>query len=322
MKPLTAREEALALALIDEQIAALRVAGRMTARLQTLIDELDRQLRRELVEPLGEAPPLRERIARIEQAIEDGASHWQGLMLALVVEWLPGFQSATARNLAAALPATRTLQWPELSQRIDPLALRIAGQPLAHWLRGHTRDLRRTMVQALRTDVPTGDVGLLDRPRRQLQQLVHASVMSIANQQREALYQANPKLVRGLRWLATLDGRACLFCAARDGQVYELDHRPRGHDLPWDGGPGACHFGCRCVSLPVLATWRELGVDMDEAPGTRASQDGQVPATLRFEQWLQSKPVAFQERWFGPGRARLWRAGQLTLSELLKVRLR
>lgn len=322
MRPLTAREETLALALIDEQIAALRVAAGMTVRLQAVLDELMQTLRVLLVDPVDGPAALRERIARIRQAIDEGAAHWQGLLLALLIEWLPAFQTATARGLTAALPATRTLEVPQPQQRIDPLVLLIAGQPLAHWLRGHTRDLRRSLVQVLRTDVPTGDPGLLDRPRRQLQQLVHASVMSIANQQRGALYRANPQLVRGLRWLATLDGRACLFCAARDGQVYELDHRPRGHDLPWDGGPGACHFGCRCVSLPVLASWRELGVDMDEVPGTRASQDGQVPATLRFEQWLQSKPVAFQERWFGPGRARLWREQKLTLSELLKVRLR
>jgi len=319
MRPLTAREETLALALIDEQIAALRVAAGMTVRLQAVLEELMQTLRVMLVDPADRPAALR---ARLRLAIDEGAAHWQGLLLTLLMDWLPAFQTTTARSLSAALPATRTLQVPEPPQRIDPLALLIGGQPLTHWLRGHTRDLRRMAVQALRTNAPTRDPGLLDRPRRQLQQLVHASVMSVANQQREALYRANPQLVRGVRWLATLDGRACLFCAARDGQVYELDHQPRGHDLPWDGGPGACHFGCRCVSLPVLASWRELGVDMDEVPGTRASQDGQVPATLRFEQWLQSKPVAFQETWFGPGRTRLWREQKLTLSELLKVRLR
>ena len=65
----------------------------------------------------------------------------------------------------------------------------------------------------------------------------------------------------------------------------------------------------------------ELGVDIDEPPpGQRASQDGPVSATLRFEDWLAAKPEAFQNRTFGPGRAALWRERELTLAELVDAR--
>lgn len=62
---------------------------------------------------------------------------------------------------------------------------------------------------------------------------------------------------------------------------------------------------------------RELGIDVDEVKSTRASMDGQVPASLNFETWLKGKSKAFQDEKLGPGRADLWRRGVITLSDLL-----
>lgn len=341
MNGLTPPEESLARALIDEQLDALRVAAGITLTLMAPIDDLIRRLRVLLAQPIGSAAELRQRLDELLREVDGASAEWRALLLAALIDWVPLTQAASIRSLQQVLPALRSLQVPRhLAHPDSLLQIEIAGQSLQHWLRRQTQGLRRALVREVRAGHAQGLTtlqiserilgdplvrpeasGVLPLARRQLRQLVHSSVQTLANQQREALYQANRDLVRGLRWLATLDGRSCIFCGARDGLVYELDHRPRGHALPWAGGPGACHFGCRCVSLPVLASWRELGADIDEMPpGQRASQDGPVPATLRFEDWLAGKSPAFQDRTFGPGRARLWREHQLSLAELLDAR--
>jgi hypothetical protein len=45
--------------------------------------------------------------------------------------------------------------------------------------------------------------------------------------------------------------------------------------------------------------------------------DGQIAKPATFDEWLSSKSKAFQDELLGPGRADLWRAGKITLSELL-----
>lgn len=341
MSGLNAREEQLARALIDDQLDALRVAAWMSGWVLWPIEELAQRLRQLLAEPAHTPRQLRQRLDELLEAIDGADGQWRALLVAALLEWAPLAQTATVRSLQTVMPALQSVRLPAVTVDTDSLLdLSISGQSLRHWLRRTHQGLSRSLVREVRAGYAQGAttlqitgrivgdalvqpnaIGVLPAARRQLRQLVHASVQTLANQQREALYHANRDLVRGLRWLATLDGRTCGFCGARDGLVYEMNHRPRRHELPWGGGPGACHFGCRCVSLPVLASWRELGVDIDEPPpGQRASQDGPVSATLRFEDWLAAKPEAFQNRTFGPGRAALWRERELTLAELVDAR--
>lgn len=53
-------------------------------------------------------------------------------------------------------------------------------------------------------------------------------------------------------------------------------------------------------------------MDIDEpAPSTRASQDGQVPASLSYFDWLKRQPAAFQDEALGPAGEAVprWRPG-------------
>ena len=103
------------------------------------------------------------------------------------------------------------------------------------------------------------------------------------------------------------------MCRVRDGLLYDTKHKPLGHKIPWLDGPGRLHFNCRSVSVPVLKSWRELGIDADELPaGTRASMDGQVPADLTYAQWFAKQSAKRQDEIVGPTRGRLYRAGRVT----------
>ena len=51
--------------------------------------------------------------------------------------------------------------------------------------------------------------------------------------------------------------------------------------------------------------------------GTRASIKGPVTASTRFEEWLGQLPQNEQEMVIGKAKARAWRAGKLTLKQML-----
>lgn len=73
---------------------------------------------------------------------------------------------------------------------------------------------------------------------------------------------------------------------------------------------GVVVHNCRSRTLPYLKSWKELGIDLKEAPpGTRASMDGQVAASTTFPKWLRRQPIAVQEEVLGVTRAKLFREG-------------
>lgn len=81
-------------------------------------------------------------------------------------------------------------------------------------------------------------------------ELIDASRAGAAAQQ-----QANSDVLTGWTWSATLDARTCPSCWAQHGTEHELD----------EAGP-LDHQQGRCVRLPRVKTWRELGFDLDEPP--------------------------------------------------------
>lgn len=79
---------------------------------------------------------------------------------------------------------------------------------------------------------------------------------------------ADPVL-KGYQHLAALDETTCLECLRLDGTMVRAGRRP---SFP-------LHEGCRCVVIPILKSWKELGFSLNEIPpGTRASSLGQIPA--------------------------------------------
>lgn len=125
---------------------------------------------------------------------------------------------------------------------------------------------------------------------------------------RDELFQANADLIKGLKYVATLDSRTSDLCKSRDGKVYDLDKAP----------PLPAHVNCRSAYTPVLKSFRELGIDIDEAPsGTRASMNGQVPSDTTYSQWLKGQPVSVQNDALGVTKATLFRKGDLPLDRFI-----
>ena len=170
--------------------------------------------------------------------------------------------------------------------------------------------------------VAPGEQGILRASAANARTLVHSSVQAVANAARLASFKANADLIECIVWLATLDSHTCLLCAVRDQMEYTLDEQePIGHTHDWAGGPGAIHFGDRCIITTRTKSFKDLGIELDE-PGesTRPSDGGAVSSKMNFKDFLASKDKAWRAEYLGPGRAEMYEAGKITLNDLMNLK--
>jgi len=149
--------------------------------------------------------------------------------------------------------------------------------------------------------------GIMETTRRGSQAMVRTAVNHTATQSRDLLYKQNEDMIKEVQIIATLDSRTTPVCQDMDGTTWPVNSGPRP---PF-------HIACRTTTCPVVKSWRELGIDIDEAPaGTRASMNGQVPEKTTYNEWLKGQPAKVQDDILGagtknhPGRAQLFREGK------------
>lgn len=143
--------------------------------------------------------------------------------------------------------------------------------------------------------------GVMQTSRNAAQALVSTAVMHVSNIARQQTYKENSDILSGWQWVATLDTLTCPECGALDGKTWKTDENSPQPPL---------HFNCRCTTIPVVKSWKELGFDIEEVgPGTRASMDGQVPGSQTYGDWLKPLSPAVQDQALGVNRAELFRSG-------------
>lgn len=140
--------------------------------------------------------------------------------------------------------------------------------------------------------------GVMDAPRTAVKALVRTASTHATSSTRHDSFKALG--VTHYRFVATLDQRTTLVCASEDGNVYPLGEGP----VP------PLHVNCRSVTSPVF------GQDA-KATGVRASIGGPVPASTTFEEWLEQQPRKDQDLVLGKTRAAAWRAGKLTIKQMV-----
>jgi SPP1 gp7 family putative phage head morphogenesis protein len=191
--------------------------------------------------------------------------------------------------------------------------------------------------------------GMMVATKAQAEALVRTSVMTTANEARIATILGNPNINKAIQWVATLDGRTTLICKALDGLRWSVPElKPIGHDKEFPG-PTA-HWNCRSTQIPVTFSWAELagaknklkaaGTEGDYGTVLKASleKNGMTPeaaaaavgeqkakmatepsgasGTVTFEAWLKGKTDEDVNALLGPGRAQLWRTGQVSIAEM------
>lgn len=186
------------------------------------------------------------------------------------------------------------------------------------FVEGKTTD---QIIRELRGTRVNGFVdGLVQKDRRDIEAVVRTALAHTAGVAQDNVMEANADLIKAAMWSSTLDLRTSPMCRIRDRLLYTPDtHKPIGHKVPWLGGPGRLHWRCRSGQVPVLKSYKELGIDLPEVEvngRTRASMDGQVPKETSYAQWLQEQSLARQTDVLGETRARLMRDGKLSMDAM------
>lgn len=270
---------------------------------------------------------LENMLAAIREIIAEGNGQLNANLsdeLKSFAKYEAGFQASLLTNV---IPVAVDLVTPPaalLNQivSVDP----IKGRLLKEWTQSLSADKYARVSQAIRLGIAEGQTtpqitqrirgtraakfkdGVLETTRASAEKLVRTAVADVASSVRNTIYEQNKDIVAKVQWVATLDGRTCVRCAALDGETFALDEGPRP----------PLHINCRCSTVPVTKSYRELGIDLDEAPpGTRASMNGQVADSTTYETWLRRQSAEFQDDVLGKTKGALFRRGKLPLDKFV-----
>lgn len=209
----------------------------------------------------------------------------------------------------------------------------IRGVPLQEWLGRQAQSLQNRVTDQVRMgasiDATEAAIiqmvrgtrannyadGAFSRSINEVRSIITTAVQHVNQSVLVGTYQQNPDVVRYIQWQSILDNRTTQICIARDNKLYTLDGEPVGHGLPWLGGPGNAHFGCRSSGIPVFRRWNETNIQPTDK--MRQSMDGEVPASMSYEDWLRGKSEAFQNEVLGKGKADLWRQGRISIRDMV-----
>lgn len=203
------------------------------------------------------------------------------------------------------------------------------GRLLREWVSGLEAESARALRDAVRIGYIEGETteqivrrirgtrsvrytdGILEIQRRHAKTVVITAVAHTASYARDALFEENADIVKGVRYTATLDMRTTVLCASRDGNLY-LTGKPKP-SIP-------AHMRCRSVYVPVTKSFAELGLDGEDvlpAGMTRSSLDGYVPQTTTYQKWLERQSIERQNEVLGETKAKLFREGNLPLTRFI-----
>lgn len=207
----------------------------------------------------------------------------------------------------------------------------IQGAPSAEWWARQAEDFRQRFTDTIRTGMAQGEStaqmarrvrgtkalkfkdGIAQIARNNAEALVRTSVQQVGADTRMAFFEDNEGLIAAYQHVSVLDGRTSTSCIVRDGLRWKArGKQPIGHNLPFS--EMLLHWNCRRVLVPLLRGEKDLG------DAKRASMDGQVSANTNFEDFMNNKGRDFQDDVLGVGKAKLWREGKISLTQLLDQR--
>lgn len=194
----------------------------------------------------------------------------------------------------------------------------LGGTTWARRMERNFGETLQTMKRELGTSIALGE-GMPEASRRlrrtvdnlsmnRATRIARTEIQRVSNEAAVRTYRRNQDVLKGLQFTATLDDRTCLMCAPLDGKVYDVKN-------PQNQPP--IHVSCRCFLAPVTKSFEELGLPVDEfPPSTRASMNGQVPATRTYSDWFADQSQSFQREVLGPGRFERFSQGNLSLDRM------
>lgn len=224
---------------------------------------------------------------RVVRALETTTAAAVRDQLTLVGSGLPvAYAVQLARVDAAAVAAMIARAEEDVTGLLDGVPELVAAAVMAELVSGVLLGVHPGRVAARMADAFTGGL-------TRAMVVARTEMLDAYRAAAQATRLANTDVVTGWRWLATLSTRTCPGCLAMHGTVHPLT----------EPGPDG-HQQCRCMSMPVVTSWSELGV-------AAAEPDDVFPDA---DDWFETLTPAEQKGLLGPVRYRAWAAGFLPLS--------
>ena len=250
----------------------------------------------------------------------------QSELVALAEYETPFLVSRLETTLPADIQALVSLVTPSPQQvyaaaLARPFQGKLLREALDQFTAADAARFRDTIRQGFATGQTTGQIvrnlfgpfGSLIGTRRNLQAVTRTALQHTAMVARQRVGAENASVIKAVKFVATLDSRTTPICRALDGETWPMD----SSKIRWP----PVHWQCRSTISYVTKSWREMGIDADElSPGTRASQDGQVPEDMTYGAWLKRQPVSVQNEVLGEAKARLFRDGGLEIDRFVEIR--
>lgn len=149
--------------------------------------------------------------------------------------------------------------------------------------------------------------GVAEVSRRHAEAVVRTGYQHVSQVARNETWKENKDIVKGYKWVSTLDSRTTSLCQSLDGQVFKLGEGPQP----------PIHIQCRSTTIADMGDKLKF---LDE-DATRSSEFGPVNANLTYYDWIKTQPLEFQEQALGKSRAALLNSGQLTSKEFGRLNL-
>lgn len=300
---------------VEFQLDAMRVSARTQSDVRVILIRMERELLGKLAGPMTEwiRTRIKQQLAEVRAVIAsyyDDAANVAAQATNAVGEVAAKITVAGLElgGAAVIMPNAATLE------AIVSNAI-IQGAVQADWWSRQSSDTAFRFATAVRQGIAAAETNqqIIARVRQEMAvtranaaALVQTSVATVANDARQAVFDANADIIKRYRAIATLDTHTCSRCAPLDGLEWLPDGTPVGHSTPQPRYP--LHYNCRCMMLPIV-------ID-GPREGQRAAAGGPVKASTTFSDWLERQPKSKQEEVLGKGRADLYRAGKITLSDL------
>lgn len=334
-------------AMIRQSIELARYEAGLRAKVISLLDELGRDLVKELADAGLDTPRTDWQRARLRSLLEvaqrrasevygeiDGLTRdeYRGLVEVM------GDKIVTRMNKAIGADLLQPLNW--TNEQIAAIAddSLVFGAKSGEWWVRQNVDLQNAFADQMRMGLLRGESlgelvqrikgteGFLGIATRNAEALVTSSAISLANEAHLAAFDANSDIMAGIEWVCTFDKSTCLRCSALSGLRWDNKREPIGHTTPFPGV--SLHFRDRCTQVGVTKSWEELATKnkdlarkLDQIPvGQRSSMGGPVPADMTYEGWFKGLDAADQKDILGTGRYDLWKSGKIDLRGLTDQR--
>jgi len=232
-----------------------------------------------------------------------------------------------AVNAAAGIDIATTLPTNKTINKIANASL-MEGATIKNWFGSLEQSLQFDVAREVRQSIIQGKTnrevadslkGILNTSSRNANTLALTGIATVTNQVRQQTVKENEDIFKGQKAVIVFDGKTSDICISYSNSSWDMEGKILTGSKAFREPP--YHMRCRTILLPIIKSFRELGIDLDELKGaTKASMDGQIPKDMTFDEWLKTKPKSFVESTLGKGRAELFLDGKINLSQLTDLR--